>query len=42
MVTTEGEKGRVLEAIQAGITDYVVKPFTSDLLREKLDRFALV
>lgn len=39
MVTTEGEKGRVLEAIGAGVTDYLVKPFTSELLREKLDRY---
>lgn len=39
MVTTESEKGRVLEAIQAGITDYLVKPFTADSLREKLEKF---
>jgi two-component system chemotaxis response regulator CheY len=42
MVTTEGEKGRVLEAIQAGITDYLVKPFTAEALREKLNKFAAV
>lgn len=42
MVTTEGEKARVLEAIQAGITDYLVKPFTADVLRQKLERFAAV
>lgn len=42
MVTTEGEKGRVLEAIQAGITDYLVKPFSADMLREKLSKFATV
>jgi two-component system chemotaxis response regulator CheY len=41
MVTTEGEKGRVLEAIQAGITDYLIKPFTADALREKLQKFAV-
>ena len=39
MVTTESEKARVLEAIQAGVTDYLVKPFTPDSLRAKLDRF---
>jgi two-component system chemotaxis response regulator CheY len=39
MVTTEGEKGRVLEALQAGITDYLVKPFTADALREKLGKY---
>lgn len=42
MVTTEGEKSRVLEAIAAGITDYLVKPFTADVLREKLNKFATV
>ena len=38
MVTTESEKGRVLEAIQAGVSDYLVKPFTADTLREKLQK----
>ena len=42
MVTTEGEKGRVLEAIKAGISDYLVKPFTADSLQEKLDKFVAV
>ncbi len=42
MITTEAEKSRVLEAIQAGISDYVVKPFTPDALREKLGKFAAV
>lgn len=42
MITTEGEKSRVLEAIQAGITDYLVKPFTADTLREKLMKYATV
>jgi two-component system chemotaxis response regulator CheY len=42
MVTTEGEKGRVLEAIQAGVTDYLVKPFTSDNLRDKLAKYSAV
>jgi two-component system chemotaxis response regulator CheY len=39
MVTTEAEKSRVLEAIQAGVSDYLVKPFTADTLREKLGKF---
>ena len=38
MITTEAEKGRVLQAIQAGVSDYLVKPFTADTLREKLDK----
>jgi two-component system chemotaxis response regulator CheY len=39
MVTTESEKSRVLEAIAAGVTDYLVKPFTTDVLRKKLERY---
>ena len=38
MVTTEAEKSRVLQAIQAGVTDYLVKPFTADTFREKLEK----
>lgn len=38
MVTTEAEKSRVLQAIQAGVTDYLVKPFTADTLKEKLEK----
>ena len=40
MVTTESEKTRVMEAIQAGVSDYLVKPFTPDSLRAKLEKFA--
>lgn len=36
MITTEAEKSRVLAAIEAGVSDYLVKPFTPDTLREKL------
>lgn len=39
MVTTEAEKTRVLEAIQAGVSDYLVKPFTAETLRAKLEKF---
>jgi two-component system chemotaxis response regulator CheY len=42
MITTEAEKNRVLEAIQAGVSDYLVKPFTTDKLREKLERYVQV
>ena len=40
MITTEAERGRVVEAIQAGASDYLVKPFTTTVLEQKLDRFA--
>jgi len=36
MVTTEAEKSKIVEAIQAGAKNYVVKPFTPDILREKI------
>ena len=36
MVTTEAEKARVIEAIKAGVNNYVVKPFTPDLLSERI------
>jgi two-component system chemotaxis response regulator CheY len=36
MVTTEAEKARVVEAIKAGVNNYVVKPFTADTLGGKI------
>jgi len=36
MVTTEAEKSRVIEAIKAGVNNYVVKPFTAETLGEKI------
>jgi two-component system chemotaxis response regulator CheY len=39
MITTEGERSRVLEAIQAGVNDYLLKPFTPEQVREKLDKY---
>ncbi|WP_459556315.1 response regulator [Lacunimicrobium album] len=39
MITTEAERDRVLAAIQAGVSDYLVKPFTPDALRDKLEKW---
>ncbi|QDS90378.1 Chemotaxis protein CheY [Rosistilla ulvae] len=36
MITTESERGRVIEAIQAGVSDFLPKPFENELLQEKL------
>ncbi len=36
MCTTEAEKTRVLEAIKAGVNNYIVKPFTVESLGEKI------
>lgn len=38
MVTAEGQKGNVLEAINAGVSNYVVKPFTPETLQAKLQK----
>ena len=39
MITTEAERTRVVTAIQAGVSDYLVKPFTPDALKEKLEKW---
>jgi two-component system chemotaxis response regulator CheY len=36
MVTTEAEKSRVLDAIKAGVNNYIVKPFTPDAFLERI------
>jgi two-component system chemotaxis response regulator CheY len=38
MITTEAEKSQVLLAIQAGVNDYLVKPFDQEMLQMKLGR----
>lgn len=38
MVTAEAEKDKVITAIQAGVNNYIVKPFTAEVLKEKMDR----
>ncbi len=40
MVTAEAEKEKVIEAIKAGVDNYVVKPFTAEILKEKLEKIA--
>ena len=37
LVTAEVLKGNVVEAVRAGVNNYVVKPFTAETLREKID-----
>ncbi|MEM8875324.1 MAG: response regulator [Planctomycetota bacterium] len=37
MCTTEAEKARVVEAIKAGVNNYVIKPFTPDSMMEKVN-----
>lgn len=42
MITTEAERSRVVQAIQFGVSDYLVKPFTPDGLREKIEKWVKV
>ena len=36
MVTTEAEKSRIIEALKAGANNYVVKPFTAEVLMDRI------
>jgi len=36
MITTEGAKTEVITALKAGVNNYIVKPFTADVLKEKI------
>ncbi len=36
MVTTESERHRVIEAIKAGVNNYMVKPFTPEDLKTRI------
>jgi len=38
MVTAEGQKENIIEAVQAGVSNYVVKPFTAEALQAKLEK----
>jgi two-component system chemotaxis response regulator CheY len=41
MVTTETEMSQMQRALEAGADEYVMKPFTKDVLREKLQLVGL-
>ncbi|MBU1196462.1 MAG: response regulator [Proteobacteria bacterium] len=38
MVTAEAQKQNVIEAVQAGVSNYVVKPFTAEAISDKLEK----
>lgn len=38
MVTAEAKREQIVEAAQAGVSGYVIKPFTSETLKAKLDK----
>jgi two-component system chemotaxis response regulator CheY len=37
MITAESEKSQIIEAAKAGANSYIVKPFTADTVKEKLE-----
>lgn len=41
MITSEAAKYNVIEAVKAGVNDYLVKPVSDRMLIEKLDRLGL-
>jgi len=38
MITAEGIKEKVIHAVKAGVNNYIVKPFTAETLKEKIDK----
>jgi two-component system chemotaxis response regulator CheY len=42
MVTTESEQSQIVRALAAGAHEYVIKPFTEDVIAEKLELLGLI
>ncbi len=38
MVTAEAQQENILEAAQAKVSNYIVKPFTADVMKKKIDK----
>ena len=38
MVTSVSEKDNVIQAVQAGINDYILKPISAEVLKSKIDK----
>ncbi|MBQ7618440.1 MAG: chemotaxis response regulator CheY [Desulfovibrio sp.] len=38
MVTAEAQQENIIEAVQAKVSNYIVKPFTADTLKQKIDK----
>jgi two-component system chemotaxis response regulator CheY len=38
MLTAEAKREQIVEAAQAGVSGYVIKPFTAVTLKEKIDK----
>ena len=42
MLTAEAKREQIVEAAQAGVSGYVIKPFTAATLKEKIDKIFTV
>jgi two-component system chemotaxis response regulator CheY len=42
MVTTESERSQIVRALAAGAHEYVIKPFSSETIAEKLETLGLI
>lgn len=42
MVTTETETSQMVKALEAGANEYVMKPFTREVIREKLQLLGII
>lgn len=38
MVTAEAQQENIIEAAQAKVSNYIVKPFTADTMKQKIDK----
>ncbi len=38
MITAESEKEKVIEAIKSGVNNYIIKPFTAEIIKEKMEK----
>ena len=38
MITAEAEQGNVVVAVKAGVSNFIVKPFSAQVLKEKIDK----
>lgn len=38
LVTAEAQKENIIEAVQAGVSNYIVKPFTAEQIQEKINK----
>jgi two-component system chemotaxis response regulator CheY len=38
MVTAEAQQENILEAVQAKVSNYIVKPFTPEVMKQKIDK----